>query len=96
MIQAAKSEVVLTGPKGEVLIRKTPGVCGGDACVGNTRIMIWLLVSLKLQGMTDDELLAGYPTLTPEGLAGAWEYYRQHPDEIEEAIRRNHEESDKE
>ncbi|WP_445242043.1 DUF433 domain-containing protein [Microcoleus sp. LEGE 07076] len=23
---------------------KTPGLCGGDACIGNTRIPVWSLV----------------------------------------------------
>ncbi|NEP91259.1 MAG: DUF433 domain-containing protein [Okeania sp. SIO2C2] len=30
-------------------INKTPNVCGGDACVGNTRIPVWSLVSDRLQ-----------------------------------------------
>ena len=28
-------------------ITKTAGVCGGDACIENTRIPVWLLVSLR-------------------------------------------------
>ncbi len=54
MPQAEKSQVVLAGPQGQPLIQKTPGVCGGDACIRNTRIMVWLLVSLKRQGASDD------------------------------------------
>jgi uncharacterized protein (DUF433 family) len=81
-----ESKTVLVGPNGEALIQKTPGVCGGDACVGNTRIMVWLLVAQKRGGLSDEEILAGYPTLTPADLAAAWEYYRRHPQEIDEAI----------
>src|SRR5262249_28232685 len=91
MTNAQESQVVLIGPGGKALIRKTPGVCGGDACIGNTRIMVWLLVSLKQQGMTDPELLQGYPTLTERDLAAAWEYHGRHPDEIAEAIKANEE-----
>lgn len=32
------------------IIRKTSGVCGGYACVRNTRIPVWTLVSLRQQG----------------------------------------------
>jgi uncharacterized protein (DUF433 family) len=34
-------------------ITKTPGVMGGDACVANTRLSVWLFVSLRHQGATD-------------------------------------------
>ena len=60
------SEVVLRGPDGEAFVRKTPGVCGGDACVGNTRIMVWLLVGYRKQGVTDAQLLQYYPGFLPE------------------------------
>jgi uncharacterized protein (DUF433 family) len=73
-------------PTTKSFVRKTPDVCGGDACVRDTRIMVWLLVALRHDGATDEELLSGYPDLTSEDLAAAWEYYRQHPQEIDEAI----------
>src|SRR4051794_26845027 len=69
-----------------VTIQKTPGVCGGDACVGNTRIPVWTLVEFKRLGRTDDELLADFPSLSRTGVLAAWDYARSHPDEIEEAI----------
>lgn len=86
METVAKSQVILFGPKGEPLISKTPEVCGGDACMGDTRIMVWLVVAMKKQGLHDDEILAGYPTLTAAHLAAAWEYYHLHPKEIDMAI----------
>jgi uncharacterized protein (DUF433 family) len=89
MISVENSEVVLTSPDGEPLVKKTPGVCGGDACIGNTRIMVWLMVGLKKAGTPDDEIFKAYPTLSPKDLAAAWEYFRLHPEEIEEAIRLN-------
>jgi uncharacterized protein (DUF433 family) len=67
-------------------IRKTRGVCGGDACIRDTRIMVWLLVDLRRQGMSNAEVLAGYPGLSEEDLAAAWEYYVAHPGEIDDAI----------
>jgi uncharacterized protein (DUF433 family) len=86
MRSTAQSQVVLAGPHGEPRIRKTAGVCGGDACIPETRIMVWLLVAFKRDGMSDDEILSGYPGLTCEDLTAAWEYYRRHPAEIDDAI----------
>jgi uncharacterized protein (DUF433 family) len=94
MINAQDSEVVLASPNGEALIRKTPMVCGGDACIRNSRIMVWLLVAFKRGGMTDEQLLYGYPGLTAEDLAAAWEHYKLHPQEIDAAIRANEEDDD--
>jgi uncharacterized protein (DUF433 family) len=88
------SEIVLAGPNGEALVRKTPDVCGGDACIRDSRIMIWLLVSCMRQGMTDAELLNNYPTLIAEDLDAAREYNRRHPAEIAEAIAANEEDDD--
>ena len=75
-----------SGNVAEPAIRKTPGVCGGDACIRNTRIMVWLLVSMKRQSVTEQELLYNYPSLTPADLAAAWDYVQQNPLEIEAAI----------
>src|SRR6266436_4871441 len=67
-------------------IQKTPNVCGGKACIRQTRIAVWMLVlDLKL-GMTDAEILDSLPALTPADLDAAWEYYRTNPVEIEQAI----------
>jgi uncharacterized protein (DUF433 family) len=88
------SEVLLTGLNGEALVRKTPDVCGGEACIRDSRIMVWLLVSLMRQAMTDAELLANYPTLTAEDLDATRTYYRQHPQEIEAAIAANEEDDE--
>lgn len=73
----------------EPYIRKTPGVIGGDACVGNHRIAVWMLVDYRDQGGTDADLLASYPQLTQADLDAAWRYAAAHPDEIAEAIRAN-------
>ncbi|MBD2570519.1 DUF433 domain-containing protein [Anabaena lutea] len=67
-------------------VQKKPGVCGGYACLRNTRIPVWVLVSLRQQGANDRELLENYPSLTPEDLIAAWEYYEQHSSEIDLAI----------
>jgi uncharacterized protein (DUF433 family) len=72
-------------------ISKTPGVCGGDACVRGHRIPVWTLVNYRRLGGSDLELLRDYPSLTPADLHAAWEYAAANPAEIEEAIRQNEE-----
>ena len=91
MANTTQSTVVFSGPRGEALIQKTPDVCGGDACIRNSRIMVWLLVAFKKGGWTDQNFFDNYESLTAEDLAAAWEYYRRYPEEIDEAMRLNHE-----
>jgi uncharacterized protein (DUF433 family) len=86
MMSTQTSEIVLTGPNGEALVRKTPDVCGGDACIRETRIMVWLLVDIMNAGISDPEILEGYPTLTARDLDSAREYYRLHAEEIDNLI----------
>lgn len=69
-------------------IRKTPGVCGGDACIRATRIPVWLLVGLRKLGSTEADLLAAYPGLSADDLSAAWRYYETHRQEIDDAIQR--------
>lgn len=74
------------------VIRKTPGVCGGSACVGNTRIPVWLLIDFIQQGATDGQLMEFYPGLTVDHLDLAREYYEAHREEINRDIREQEEE----
>ena len=66
-------------------------VCGGDACIKNTRISVWGLEEWRRLGWSDAKILDAYPQLTQENLAAAWAYVEQHPEEIEGAIRENQE-----
>ena len=68
------------------IIRKIPGVSGGHACVRNTRIPVWTLVSLRQQGATEQELLNNYPGLTLDDLTAVWGYYYNHKSEIDLTI----------
>ena len=70
-------------------VQKTPGVCGGRACIRDTRITVWGLVNLRRLGATEEQILENIVGLTPEDLRAAWDYYRQHPAEIDEDIREN-------
>jgi uncharacterized protein (DUF433 family) len=74
------------------VICKTPGVIGGEACIGNSRIAVWMLVQARRLAVTDQQLLTDFePPLTQAELDAAWDYYEKHGEEIDEAIRRNEE-----
>ena len=88
--KAAVIEILLqTLSTGSLGIKKTPGLCGGDACVGNTRIQVWVLVGYRRLGCSDAELFKCYPHLTAADLVNAWAYADAYPEEIETAIREN-------
>ena len=80
--------------KAELGIEQTPGVCGGDACIRQTRIAVWMLESWRRLGLTEADLLRNYPGLTARDLENAWAYVAAHGDEIEDSIRKNDEEDD--
>lgn len=85
LIGIEKTSGVIKG-KELIGIEKTPGVMGGDACIRQTRIPVWLLVSLRQQGASEADLLADYQTLTAADLVNAWLYTEAYPKEIEAAI----------
>jgi uncharacterized protein (DUF433 family) len=70
-------------------ITKQADRCGGDACIRDTRIPVWVLVGYRRLGSSDAEILQAYPALQPADLEAAWEYSRTHADEIDKAIREN-------
>ena len=70
-------------------IEKTPRVCGGEACIANTRIPVWVLVEARHVGYSDLDLLTSYPTMTATDLANAWAYAAAHADEIDLVIEQN-------
>lgn len=72
-------------------ITKTPGVCGGDACIRGTRITVWGLASWRRLGLSDPDIMERVQGLTQADLEAAWQYAAAHPEEIEEAIRLNEE-----
>ncbi|MBD2310778.1 DUF433 domain-containing protein [Desertifilum sp. FACHB-1129] len=67
-------------------IQVTPGVCGGQPRIRNTRIPVWTLVAFRQQGADDEELLRNYPTLNPADLSATWLYYEQHREECDRVI----------
>jgi uncharacterized protein (DUF433 family) len=72
-------------------IEKRSDRCGGDACIRDTRIPVWVLVNYRRLRGSDAELLRDYPSLTAADLEAAWRYYKGHEEEIDRAIRENEE-----
>lgn len=70
-------------------IELNPNVCGGEACIGGTRIPVWLLEQARRLGSLEPDLLRAYPMLSSKHLANAWAYVRSHHEEIEQQIHDN-------
>lgn len=70
-------------------IDSRPEVCGGEPCIVRTRIPVWLLEQARRLGVSEQALLAAYPSLRAEDLVNAWSYARSHVAEIEGQIRDN-------
>jgi uncharacterized protein (DUF433 family) len=49
----------------------------------------WGLVNSRRLGLADAQILENIVGLKPEDLQAAWDYYREHPAEIDEDIRVN-------
>jgi uncharacterized protein (DUF433 family) len=62
---------------------------GVEACIRDTNINVWGLVARRRSGLSDADILTDVQGLTPEDLQAAWEYYRAHTDEIDQAMRLN-------
>lgn len=76
-------------PAATTRITKTPGLCGGDACIEGHRIPVWVLVGYRRLGASDADILSYYPQLAEADLAAAWEYAAAYQDEIDQAILEN-------
>lgn len=68
------------------MVRKTPGVCGGNACIRDTRIAVWTVISLGTQGADDEELLLDFQALTDFDVLAARAYYQLNREEINNLI----------
>jgi uncharacterized protein (DUF433 family) len=65
-------------------ISKTPGVCGGKACIDSTRIRVMDIVGLHQRGLKAEDMrgMYGVPLSLAE-IYAALSYYYDHRDEIE-------------
>ena len=78
-------------PSNDVLapsrVQKTPGVCGGDACICHTRHTVAGLVRWRQLGLSDVQILERHPNLSQADLDAAWSYYDGNREEVDQALR---------
>jgi uncharacterized protein (DUF433 family) len=51
-----------------------PNVCHGKPCIKGTRIMVSVILDHLADGMTEDEVLREYPSLSQEDIRAALAY----------------------
>lgn len=69
------------------------GVCGGRSIIEGTRIPVWSIIKWYKTGMSIEEIIRGFPHLTPSQVYDAFSYYYDNQKEIEKDIAENEEES---
>jgi uncharacterized protein (DUF433 family) len=67
-------------------IEKDPAKYEGKATIRGTRIPVASLVNHYRSGMTVEEILEGYPALTPAQLFDALSYYFDNKEEIDREL----------
>jgi uncharacterized protein (DUF433 family) len=73
-------------------ITKTPGVCGGRACIAGHRIRVMDIVVLhEMRGMCAEEVAYQYPTITLADVHAALAYYFDNVEEIQNEFRKDEE-----
>jgi uncharacterized protein (DUF433 family) len=72
-------------------ITKDPEVCGGRACIDDTRIRVMDIVALQREGYTPETMLNVFAVpLTLGQVHAALSYYYDHKDEVEAAFVESH------
>jgi uncharacterized protein (DUF433 family) len=67
----------------KVHITRTPGVCGGKACIAGHRIRVQdIYVLHERRGLSADEIVAEFPQITHADVYAALAYFWDHRDEI--------------
>jgi uncharacterized protein (DUF433 family) len=51
-----------------------PLVCHGKACIKGTRIMVSIILDNLAEGVSEEEILKSYPSLSPEDIKTAIAY----------------------
>ena len=69
-------------------ITKTPGICGGRACIAGHRVRVLdVAVWHEQNGWSPDEIVSHIPSITLADVHAALSYYYDHREEIQEEIR---------
>ena len=72
-------------------ITKTPGVCGGQPAIDDTRVRVKNIVALLKEGKTPEQMLVEYPLLNLAQVHAALAYYYDYTEEIEAALKEDEE-----
>ncbi|MCI0462583.1 MAG: DUF433 domain-containing protein [Gemmataceae bacterium] len=73
-------------------ISKTPGVCGGRACIAGHRVRVLdVVVWHEWRGYAPDEVVQMFPGITLADVHAALAYYFDNREEIEGEIRKDEE-----
>ncbi len=51
-----------------------PRICHGKVCIRGTRIMVSIILDNLAAGVSEDELLRSYPSLTRDDIRAAMQY----------------------
>ena len=71
-------------------VTKTPGVCGGKACIAGHRIRVMdIVVWHEMRGYSPDEIVDMFPGITLADVHAALAYYFDHRQEIEADFKRD-------
>lgn len=52
-------------------ITRDPSICGGDAVVTGTRVTVRTILGSLVEGMSDEDIVADFPTLSRDALRAA-------------------------
>ncbi|MGO8753344.1 MAG: DUF433 domain-containing protein [Thermoguttaceae bacterium] len=70
-------------------ITKTPGVCGGRACIAGHRIRVMdIVVWHEMRGHSPDQIVDLFPGINLADVYAALAYYFDHCEEIEDEFRK--------
>jgi len=73
-------------------ISKTPGVCGGKACIADHRIRVMdVVVWHEMRGMCPEEIVSTFPGITLADVYAALAYYFDNREEVQADFRQERE-----
>ena len=86
--QADRTEPTLASAPERVRIVSTPGTCGGKPRIDGHRITVkHIVLEHQRSGMSLDEIVSAYPSLTLSDVYSALAYYQDHRSDIDADIK---------
>jgi uncharacterized protein (DUF433 family) len=86
--QTESIEATSTPPRDRARIVSTPGTCGGKPRINDHRITVkHIVLDHQRGGMSPDEIVSAYPSLTLSDVYAALAYYHDHRADIDADIK---------